>query len=88
VCRGSPRWPVPAEDLRNLQHEALRRAGLLGSQPVQRAGDLVQQVGGDLDVKRGVLELRMAKQDLDHADVHLLLEQVFRKTVALIPTSE
>jgi hypothetical protein len=84
VCRGSPRWPVAAEDLRNLQHEALRRAGLPGRQPVQRAGDLLQQVGGDLDVKRGVLQLRMAKQDLDHADVHLLFRQVCRETMSTI----
>lgn len=60
VCGGPPRWPVAAEDVRNLQHEALR-AGLLGGQTVQRTGDLVQQVGGHRDVERGVLELRMTE---------------------------
>ena len=88
VCRGSPRWPVAAEDVRNLQHEALQRAGLLEGQTVQRTGDLVQQVGGHLDVERGVLELGMAEQHLDHADVHLLFKRVCRKAVALIPRSE
>ena len=79
---------MAAEDIRNLQHEALPRAGLPGRQAVQRTGDLVQQVGGHLDVKRGVLELGVAEQHLDHADVHLLFEQVCGKTVTLIPTSE
>jgi hypothetical protein len=44
----------------------------------------VQQVGGHLHVERGVLELRMAEQHLDRADVHLLFEQVGRKTMPLI----
>ena len=57
VCGCPPRWPVAAEDIRNLQHEALQRAGLLGGQTVQRTGDLAQQVGGHLDVERGVLKL-------------------------------
>lgn len=76
-----PRWPVAAEDIRNLQHEALQRRSLPGGQAVQRTGDLVQQVGGHLNVERGVLELRVAEQYLDHADVHLPFEQVCRKTV-------
>jgi hypothetical protein len=42
----------------------------------------VQQVGGDLDIERGVLELRMAEQHLDHADVHLLFKQVCREAVS------
>lgn len=81
MCRGSPRWPVAAEDVRNLQHEALC-ADLPGRQAVQRTGDLVQQVGGHLDVERGVLELRMAEQHLDHADVHLLFKEVCREAMA------
>jgi hypothetical protein len=48
----------------------------------------VQQVGGHLDVERGVLELRMAEQHLDHADVHLLFKEVCREAMALIPTAE
>src|SRR6266702_2327025 len=51
-------------------------ARLLGGQAVQRTGDLVQQVGGHLDVERSVLDLYVSEQHLDHADVHLLLEQV------------
>lgn len=82
MCRGSPRWPVAAEDVRNLQHEALQRVGLLGGQTVQRTGDLVQQVGSHLDVERGVLKLGVAGQNLDYADVDLLFEEMCRETVA------
>src|SRR5579864_1331008 len=81
VCRGPPRWPVAAEDVRNLQHEALQRAGLIGRQTVQRTGDLMQQIGGHLGVKRGGLKLLVTEQHLDHADVHLLFEQVCGETV-------
>jgi hypothetical protein len=37
---------------------------------------------------REIVELGVAGQHLDHADVHLLFEQVCRETVALIPRSE
>jgi hypothetical protein len=73
---------VAAEDVRNLQHEALQRAGLPGRQTVQGTGDLVKQVGSHLDVECGVLELRMAEQHLDYADVDLLFEEVCRKAMA------
>jgi hypothetical protein len=42
----------------------------------------LQQVGGNLGVKRGGLKLLVAQQHLNHADIHLLLEQVGGKTVA------
>jgi hypothetical protein len=42
----------------------------------------VQQVGSHLDVERGVLKLGVAEQNLDHADVDLLFEEMRRKTVA------
>jgi hypothetical protein len=51
-------------------------------QVLQRADDFAQQVGGDLRVKRSGLELLVAEQHLDHADVHLLFEQVRREAVA------
>jgi hypothetical protein len=44
----------------------------------------MQQIGGHLYIERGVLELRMAEQHLDHADVHLLFKEVCRKAVSLI----
>jgi hypothetical protein len=44
----------------------------------------VQQVGGHLNVERGVLKLYVPEQHLDHANVHLLREQVCRKTVSPI----
>jgi hypothetical protein len=41
----------------------------------------MQQVGGDLCVERCRFELLVTKQHLDHADIHLLLEQVRREAV-------
>ena len=55
---------------------------LLGTQALQRTDDFLQQVGGNLGVKRGGLKLLVAQQHLNHADIHLLLEQVGGKTVA------
>ena len=78
----SPRGPVGAEDVRDLQGGVRHAQVLLGTQVLQRADDFVQQIGGDLGVKRCGLKLLMAKQHLDHADVDLLFEQVRGKTVA------
>ena len=55
---------------------------LLGTQALQRADDFVQQIGGDLGVKRCRFKLLMAKQHLNHTDIYLLFEQVRGKTVA------
>ena len=59
-------------------------AGLFGGQTVQWTGDLMQQIGGHLYIERGVLELRMAEQHLDHTDVHLLFKEVRGKGMPLI----
>jgi hypothetical protein len=53
VCTLSPGRPVGAEDIRDLQHGALRGAGLLGRQAVQRADHLTQEVGGHLGIEGG-----------------------------------
>jgi hypothetical protein len=73
---------VAAEDVRNLQHEMLQGMGLSRRQAVQWTGDFMQQVGGHLHIKCGVLKLGVAEQNLDHADIHLLFEKMRRKTVA------
>jgi len=44
----------------------------------------MQQVGGDLGIQRCRFKLLMAKQDLNHTNIHLLLEQVRGETVSLI----
>ena len=60
---------------------------LLCRQRFERTDHLAQQVGGDLDIACGGVQLAMAQQHLDHADVHLLLQQMGGETVATMPTS-
>ena len=43
---------------------------------LQWTDHLAQDLGGDLGIKRGGLKLLVAEQHLDHADIHLLFEQV------------
>ena len=68
------------EDIREFEHAGARV--LLSVQVLQRTDDLAQQIGGDLRIERGGLELLVAEQDLDHADIDLLFEQVGREAVA------
>ena len=53
----SPGRPVSAEDIRDLQQRALHDLTLLGRQNFQRADHLAQQVGGNLGVARGGIQL-------------------------------
>src|SRR5271157_65268 len=46
------------------------------AQPVQRALDVADRVDGDAGVERGRLELGVAQQHLDHANIDALFEQV------------
>src|SRR5271165_132469 len=48
----------------------------LDVQPVQRTLDIADRADGDAGVERGRLELRMAQQHLDHANIDALFEQV------------
>jgi hypothetical protein len=57
-------------------------------EPIEWAHDLADHVGGDLRVEDGRLQLGMSEQDLDQTNVGFLLEQVGRKTVPIIPSSE
>src|SRR5262249_3478373 len=88
----APCRPVAAEDVRDLQSWA-GHAGRLcrrssyslwdeRRQPVQRAHDLPNQVGGHLGVARRRVELGMPEQDLNHANVDVLLEQMGSEAVA------
>ena len=52
------------------------QAGGSRAELVERALDLADRPGGDLGVERGGVELLVTEQDLDDADVDLLLEQM------------
>jgi hypothetical protein len=56
-------------------------------QVFQRADHLAQEVGGDLGIQGRGIELLVPKQNLDHADIDLLLQQVGGETVASMPMS-
>ena len=49
---------------------------------LERAGDSPDGLGGDAGIERGGVELGMAEQHLDDADIDILLEQVRGKTVS------
>jgi hypothetical protein len=70
-----PRWPVGAEDIRDLQggtfHVRLRGRGGTG---LQRTDHLAQDLSGDVGIEGGRLELFVAQQHLDDPDVHLLFK--------------
>ena len=80
----APRRPMGAKDVGDLQarprHAAAsggrRSLRQLDVQPVQRALDVADRVDGDAGVERGRLQLRVAEQHLDHANVDALFEQV------------
>ena len=82
----TPGGPVVAEDVRDLEsrtgHECRPLRRRLNSverqrrQPVERADDRADRVGGDAGVERGGIELGVPQERLDHADVDILLEQV------------
>ena len=89
----APRGPVAAEDVRDLQSWAghagrLRRCQSDCSlwyerrQPVQRAHDFANEVGGHLGVARCRVELGMPEQDLNHTNVDVLLQQMGGEAVA------
>ena len=85
---GAPGRTVAAEDIRQLdrwtrQGGKPRSGGRsdLSEQQVERAGDLADRLDGDTRVERRGVELLVAEQYLDDADVGLLLEQVRRETM-------
>jgi hypothetical protein len=87
MLRLAPGRPVGAEDIRDLQARRSHGRALPGPHGLQRTDDFPQYVGGDLGIQRRGLELLVPEQDLDHADIDLLLQQVRCKTVASMPTS-
>ncbi len=57
----------------------------LQSQRFQGTDDLAQDLGCHLHIQRGGLSLLLPDQGLDHADIHLLLQQMGGKAVTLMP---
>src|SRR5271165_7178916 len=53
-----------------------RSANEIDAEPIQRALDVADRADGDAGVERSRLELGVAEQDLDHANVDALFEQV------------
>jgi hypothetical protein len=98
----TPRRPVVAEDIRNLQRWTghrrwLRRRrvspaplGLLARlrQQVERALDAGDHAGGDTRITRRCLQFVMTQQRLDNSNIGAALEQVGGEAVPLIPSSE
>jgi hypothetical protein len=58
------------------------------AQEVERAGHLADRADGDAGVKRRRVELLVSEQNLDDADVGLLLQEMGGEAVPLIPNSE
>src|SRR6202035_3497385 len=53
----------------------------LGRDAIERAHDLPDGLGGDAGIERRGVELGVPKQDLDHPDIGVLLQQMRRKAV-------
>ena len=86
----APRGPVAAEDVRNLQrwpcHERRALGGRLiplglQAQTFQRAHDRADGVGGDARIERRRFQFRMPEQNLNHANIDVLLQQMGGKTM-------
>src|SRR5216684_3596383 len=92
TCIGlPPSRSMVAEDIRDLQggtshdRRGLCRRLLLRCQrrePIQRAHDRADHVGGYLRVERGGIEPGMSEQNLDQTHIGFLFEQVGGKAVA------
>ena len=62
---------------------------LLGAQrrqAIKRAHDLTDPVGGDAGVERRRFQFGMSKKHLNHTNIDILLKQVSRKGVSLMPS--
>ena len=81
LCGLSPHGPMRAEHVRDFGHGRAPRSAVV-LQFLQRTDHLAQQVGGDLRIECCRFQLLVPQQNLDHADVDLLLQQVRRKAVA------
>ena len=84
----APSRAVGTKDVGDLQSEAPHEAALRGLQGFQWADHFAQDIGGHLDVVRRGVQALVPQQDLDHANVDLLFQQVGGKAVSAIsPTT-
>ena len=75
--------PVGAEDIRDLQGGALHARLRCGRGTwLQWTDHLAQDLGGNVSVEGCRLKLLVTEQNLNNADIHLLLKEVGGKTVA------
>src|SRR3954447_19079241 len=90
LTASSSRARAVAEDIRNLQsrtrHAGLASAGRPGllqldRDVLQRAHDLADRLGGDAGIERGGIELGVTEQNLDHAHVDVLLQEMSGEAV-------
>ena len=86
----APGGAMAAENLRNLKRgtsHGPRRSGLGlvllldQAEPVQGAHHFADRGGGHPGIERRRVELRVAKQNLDDADIDILLQKMGRKTL-------
>src|SRR5579863_4907527 len=86
----TPCRAMAAEDIRDLQrrtrHACRASGGRLAfvarpDEAIERARDLADDLGCNLGIARGGIELDVAEQRLDHADVDVVLQQMRRKAV-------
>ena len=78
----SPGWPVEAKDIRHFQGTWPHGSDLRRVQILQGTDDFAQDIGLDLGIQRGGLELLVSQQNLDHADIDLLFQQMRGETMA------
>ena len=57
-------------------------AAYRGQHFIERADDSAHSTGRNLGIKSGVLQLGMAQQDLDHADIYPVFQQMGGKAMA------
>ncbi len=58
------------------------------AKPLQGTCDFADRVDGDARIERRRLQLGVAEQDLNHANVDVLFQQMRGEAVPLIPNSE
>ena len=86
--------PFSAEDVGDLDRGA--QAGSVAvlltlhqrRQTFERTGDRADRLGRDAGVERGRVQFAVSQQNLNHANIDILFQQMGGEAVALIPSSE
>ena len=80
----APSGPVSAEDVGELQGGPPHDGALRRGQDLDRRNHFAQDLGADLCIECRRFQLLVPEQDLDDADVDLLLEEMSGKRVTSI----